>query len=61
MAKFLVKFECLVPVEADTIIEADNSQEVISILEQNEPVSFHFKTIGGFKDIREMKIEKVEE
>lgn len=61
MAKYIVTFECLLPVKVDTLMEADTTQELIFKLEQRDIGEFHFKTIGEFRDIREVIFEEVQD
>lgn len=61
MARYIVTFECLLPVKVDTVMEAENTQELIHKLEQRDIGEFHFKTIGEFRNIREVMFEEVED
>lgn len=60
MARYIVRFECLLPVRVDTVIEAEDTNELIHKLEDRDIGEFHFKTIGEFRDIREIFFEEVE-
>ena len=61
MAKYIVRFECLLPVKVDTVMEAENTDELIIKLENRDIGDFHFKTIGEFRDIREVIFKEVGE
>lgn len=61
MAKYIVRFECLLPVKVDTVMEAEDTDELIIKLENRDIGDFHFKTIGEFKDIMEVIFKEVEE
>ena len=61
MAKYIVRFECLLPVKVDTLMEAENTDELIAKLENRDIGEFHFKTIGQFRDIREVIFKEVDE
>ena len=61
MAKYIVWFECLLPVKVDTLMEAEDTNELIHKLEDRDIGEFHFKTIGEFRDIREVIFKEVEE
>lgn len=61
MARYIVTFECLLPIKVDTVIEAEDTEELIHKLEQRDIGEFHFKTIGEFKNIREIIFEEVED
>lgn len=60
MAKYIVRFECLLPVKVDTLMEAEDTNELIHKLEDRDIDEFHFKTIGEFKNIKEVFFEEVE-
>ncbi|MBP5423016.1 MAG: hypothetical protein J6Y78_11300 [Paludibacteraceae bacterium] len=61
MARYIVTFECLLPVKVDTVMEAEDPQELIFKLEKRDIGEFHFKTIGEFRDIREVIFKEVED
>lgn len=61
MKRYLVNFECLLPIKIDTVIEADGEEELISKLENRDITEFHYKTIGEFRDIREVKFIEIKE
>lgn len=60
MARYIVTFECLLPVRVDTVIEAEDTNELIHKLDGRDIGEFHFKTIGEFKNIKEVFFEEVE-
>ena len=60
MAKYIVRFKCLLPVKVDTLMEAEDTNELIHKLEDRDIGEFHFKTIGEFKNIKEVFFEEVE-
>ena len=61
MARYLVSFECLLPVRVDTLIEAEDTQELIFKLEQRDIGEFHFKTVGEFRNIKEVIFEEIDD
>lgn len=61
MAKYIVGFECLLPVKVDTLMEAEDTDELIIKLEDRDIGEFHFKTIGEFKNIKEVIFKEVDE
>ena len=61
MGKYVVTFECLLPVRVDTIMDVDDTDELIIKLEKLDIGEFHFKTIGEFRNIRDVVFKEVEE
>lgn len=59
MKKYLVTFKSLLPVQVDTIIEAENDQQLIHKLENKDIGQFHFKTIGDFRNIHDLIYKEI--
>lgn len=56
MKQYTVIFECKLPMRIMTNILANNGEEVIRKIENNEIKDFHFQTIDTFKDLKEIRI-----
>ena len=61
MRRYAVKFKCLLPVMIDTILEAENEEELIRKLENRDIADFHYKTIGDFQYIQDVFFEVIDD
>ena len=59
MRRYAVKFKCLLPVKIDTVLDAEDEDELIRKLENRDIGEFHYKTIGDFQYIQDVFFEEV--
>lgn len=56
MKTYTVTFECNLPIRIRTHILANNTEELIKKIENNEIKDFHFQTIDTFKELRNIEV-----
>lgn len=59
MKIYSVKFNCMIPCEIDTVIEAENVDDVVDKIMKNEFENFKYRTIGKMHDIGGIKLKEL--
>ena len=60
MKMYTVKFNCLMPCEIITVIEAETEEIAKLKIINNEFEGFRYKTSGKLYDIQDITLEKIE-
>ena len=60
MKTYNVTFDCLIPCEVTTMIEAKNKEEVIEKIVKQKYNQYRFITKGNFQQIHKVRVEETE-
>ena len=59
MKTYSVKFDCLIPCEITTVVEAENENEAYQKVIENEFENFMYKTKGKMYNIVDIRFEEL--
>lgn len=59
MKTYTVKFDCLIPCEVTTTINAENEKEAVETIIKQEYYYYKYRTTRDFQEIHNIQIEEI--